>query len=113
MKTYKELMDNDYKYLNELRYNITKNTYREKNIIYPVVFNSNLVVTVDNYYIKKLDMYTTIINILNKHHTVNESDLHNFYVRETVMEYKKKMIDCINKCLSDISTALDKEKNHG
>lgn len=45
--------------------------------------------------------------------TINESDLHNFYVRETVMEYKKKMIDCINECLSDISTALDKGENHG
>ena len=63
MKTYKELMDNDYKYLDELKYNIAKNTYK-KDIIYPVVFNSNLVVTADNYYIKKLDMYTTIINIL-------------------------------------------------
>lgn len=67
MKTYKELTDKDYKYLNGLRYNIAN----------------------------------------------NESDLHNFYVRETVIEYKKKMIDCIDECLSDISTALDKEKNHG
>ena len=113
MKTYKELIDKDYKYLNELRYDIAKNANKENDIIYPVVFNSNLVVTADNYYIKKLDMYTTIINILVKHHTVNESDLHNFYVRETVIEYKKKMIDCIDECLSDISTDLDKEKNHG
>lgn len=30
MKTYKELMDNDYKYLNGLRYNIAKNTYLDK-----------------------------------------------------------------------------------
>lgn len=113
MKTYKELINKDYKYLDGLRYNIAKNANEEKDIIYPVVFNSNLVVTVDNYYIKKLDMCTTIINILVKHHTVNESDLHNFYVRETVIEYKKKMIDCIDECLSDISTALDEEKNHG
>ena len=113
MKTYKELINNDYKYLNGLRYNIARNINEEKDIIYPVVFNSNLVVIADNYYIKKLDMCATIINILAKHHTVNESDLHNFYVRETVIEYKKKMIDCIDECLSDISTALDKEKNHG
>lgn len=113
MKTYKELIDKDYKYLNDLRYCIGKRMHKDKEVVYPVAFNPNLVVTADNYYINILDKYTTIINILVKNHTVNESDLQNLYVKKTIIEYKKKMIDCIDECLSDISTALDKEKNHG
>lgn len=42
MKTYKELINKDYKYLDGLRYNIAKNANKENDIIYPVVFNSNL-----------------------------------------------------------------------
>lgn len=109
MKTYKDLLKQDYDYLDSLRYGIGKSLKVEKSIIPPVVFDPKLLVTVDDYYHNKLDYYTTIINILVKHHSVNESNLHNLYIRKSVIKHKEMMIDCIDECIGLLYGALNEE----
>lgn len=106
MKTYKDLLKQDYDYLDSLIHNIDKTLNNEKYIRRPVVFDPKLLVTIDNYYQDKLNYHATIINILVRQFSVNENDLHNYYVREGVIEYKKAMIDCIEECISLLYGAL-------
>ena len=78
----------------------------------PVVFDPKLLVTIDKYYPNKLNYYVTIINILVKQYSVNESDLHNLYIREDVINHKTQMLDCIEECIGLLYSTLCEEKNH-
>ena len=113
MKTYKELLKQDYDYLDSLRYGIGKTLKAEKHIIDPVVFDPKLLVTIDKYYPDKLNYYTTIINILVKNYSVNESNLHNLYIRKSVIKHKTMMVDCIDECIGLLYSAINEEKNNG
>lgn len=113
MKTYKDLLKQDYDYLDSLRYGIGKTLKEEKYIIQPVVFDPKLLVTIDKYYPDKLNYYVFIINILVKQYSVNESDLHNLYIREGVIKHKNMMLDCIEECIGLLYSALCEEKNNG
>lgn len=112
MKTYKDLLKQDYDYLDSLRYNIGKTLKVERTIIQPVVFDPKLLVTIDKYYPDKLNYYTIIINILVKQYSVNESDLHNLYIRDGVINHKKSMLDCIEECIGLLYSALCEDKNN-
>lgn len=113
MKTYKDLLKQDYDYLDSLRYGIGKTLKEEKYIMQPVVFDPKLLVTIDKYYPDKLNYYVFIINILVKQYSVNESDLHNLYIREGVIKHKNMMLDCIEECIGLLYSALCEEKNNG
>lgn len=112
MKTYKDLLKQDYDYLDSLRYGIGKSLKVEKHIIQPVIFDPKLLVTIDKYYPDKLNYYVFIINILVKQYSVNESDLHNLYIREGVINHKNMMLDCIEECIGLLYSALCEDKNN-
>lgn len=112
MKTYKDLLKQDYDYLDSLRYGIGKTLKEKKYIIQPVIFDPKLLVTIDKYYPDKLNYYVFIINILVKQYSVNESDLHNLYIREGVIKHKNMMLDCIEECIGLLYSALCEEKNN-
>lgn len=112
MKTYKDLLKQDYDYLDSLRYGIGKTLKEEKYIIQPVVFDPKLLVTIDKYYPDKLNYYVFVINILVKQYSVNESDLHNLYIREGVIKHKNMMLDCIEECIGLLYSALCEDKNN-
>lgn len=112
MKTYKKLLKDDYDYLDTLRYSIGKTLKEEKSIIYPVIFDPKLLTTIDDYYSNKLNYYTTIINVLVKNYSVNENDLHNHYIRESIIKHKEMMIDCIEECIGLLYSALCEDKNN-
>ena len=112
MKTYKDLLKQDYDYLDTLRYNINKSFKAERTIIQPVVFDPKLLVTIDKYYSDKLNYYAFIINILVNQYSVNESDLHNLYIRDGVINHKKSMLDCIEECIGLLYSALCEDKNN-
>ena len=82
MKTYKDLLKQDYDYLDSLRYGIGKSLKIEKHIIQPVVFDPKL------------------------------SDLHNLYIREGVTKHKNMMLDCIEECIGLLYSALCEDKNN-
>lgn len=112
MKTYKDLLKQDYDYLDSIRCNIGKTLKDEKYIIQPVVFDPKLLVTIDKYYPDKLNYYVFIINILVKQYSVNESDLHNLYIREGVIKHKNLMLDCIEERIGSLYSALCEDKNN-
>lgn len=112
MKTYKDLLKQDYDYLDSLRYGIGKTLKEKKYIIQPVVFDPKLLVIIDKYYLDKLNYYVFIINILVKQYSVNESDLHNLYIREGVIKHKNMMLDCIEECIGLLYSALCEDKNN-
>lgn len=113
MKTYLELLKNDYKYLNDIRYYIGD----KKNKIYGLEFNLNLLKTIEDYNVKKLDYHKTIINVLNTHCLEHAKDYDSKriepYIIEAILEHKNAIIDIIDKCMHNIANTIDEEKKHG
>lgn len=111
MKTYLELLKNDYKYLNDIRYYIDC----RKNI-YNLEFDPILLRTIGDYYINQLDYHKTIINILDTHYMYHaeefESKNAKQYIIKDISEYKKAIIDIIDECMCNLSDVIDKEKKH-
>lgn len=112
MKTYLELLKNDYKYLNDVRYYIG-----DKNKIYGLEFNPNLLKTIEDYHVKELDYHKTIINILNTHYLEHAKDYNSKhiepYIIKDISEHKNVIIDIIDKCMHNIANTMDEEKNNG
>ena len=113
MKTYLELLNNDYKYLNDIRYYIGD----KKNKIYGLEFNLNLLKTIEDYHVKELDYHKTIINVLNVHYLEHAKDYDSKcikqYIIKDISEHKNSIIDIIGKCMHNISRTIDEEKKHG
>ena len=112
MKTYLELLKNDYKYLNDARYYIGN-----KNKIYGLEFNPNLLKTIGDYHVKELDYHKTIINVLNVHYLDHAKDYNSKhiepYIIKDISEHKNAIIDIIDKCMHNIANTIDEEKNNG
>lgn len=100
MKTYLKLLKSDYEYLDDVRYYIGN----RKNKIYRLEFNPYSLKTIEDYYVKELDYHKTIINIINTHYLEHAKD---------ISEHKNAIIDIIDKCMRNISNAIDEEKNNG
>lgn len=120
MKTYLELLKNDYKYLNDLRYYI-----RGKKNIYNLEFDPILLRTISDYYVTELDYHKTIINILNVHYLYfvsntglqheedNNSKRMEQHIIKDISEHKKAIIDIIDECTHNLSDAMNKENANG
>lgn len=112
MKTYKNLLEKDYNYLDDIKRIVYKIIDNQSGVLYPIRYNPNLIVTIDSYYANRLEGFVTIINILVKNYALGKNDVENFYIKDAVIIYQNKMLDCIKECQSEILTAIDKEKKH-
>ena len=112
MKTYLELLKNDYKYLNDLRYYIGG-----KKNIYNLEFDPILLRTISDYYVTELDYHKTIINILDVHYLYHEEDDNSKrmeqHIIKDISEHKKAIIDIIDECTHNLSDAMNKENANG
>ncbi len=112
MKTYLELLKNDYEYLDDVRYYIGD----RKNKIYGLNFNPYSLKTINDYQVEELDYHKTIINILNTHylHHAKDNTSKSFekYIIKDISKHKDVIISIIDKCMHNISDAMDKEKKY-
>lgn len=111
MKTYLELLKNDYNYLNDIRYII--GTSKDE---HPTAFNPNLLSTIEDYYFDEFEYYVTIINLLTRYYLgyiKKDENINNKYILEAAKEYKKKLIDCIDRCMHALVDTKNEEEKHG
>lgn len=101
MKTYLELLKNDYDYLNDIRDNIERNldNYKE-----PISFNPNLLSIIDEYDTNELEYYAITINsLIERINRTNEK-----YLIIDLQDNRCSMLNCISNCLLMLASDLDK-----
>lgn len=111
MKTYLELLKTDYNYLNDIRYIIGTSKDEQQ-----IPFNPKLLSTIEDYYFDEFEYYTTIINLLTGFYLgyiKKDENINNKYILEAVKEYKKKLTDCIDRCMRALVDTKNEEENHG
>lgn len=90
MKTYKNLLEKDYNYLDDIKRIVYKIIDNQSGVLYPIRYNPNLIVTIDSYYANRLEGFVTIINILVKNYALGKNDVENFYIKDAVIIYQIK-----------------------